>query len=162
MLAKEYKIEFLNYWVTESEFKFIPTKNMTSEQVKSIPINVDFDILIAKRKKKFKIILTINTESRNEYPYNFYVKSESLFLLKDKTDEFEFGNLVLRAALPLAISYTRVYISNNSAYSPLKRYMLPVFDVNSLIDEKVKLFQKNQTDDKKKADKLREGRKKRR
>ncbi|MCX7877332.1 MAG: hypothetical protein N2510_01685 [Ignavibacteria bacterium] len=85
----------------------------------------------------------VETDQEKEYPYNFHVRSESIFHLLDRIDSEEENNLMLRVALPQAISYTRVYISNNSAYSPLKRYMLPIIDLNNLIEQKVKSFLEN-------------------
>ncbi len=149
MLVKNYKIDFVNYWVIESKFRFHPHQNLTPLQVSDIPLDIDFDILQAEGQKRFKIILVVQTATKNiESPYDFYVKAESIFSIKEELDYKQENDILLRTALPLCISSTRSYISNNSAYSPLKRYMLPVIDIDVLIKEKIKQIMSSNKDKK--------------
>jgi preprotein translocase subunit SecB len=140
MKLKKLQLKFLHFWVLESKFKFLPEIDEKSTNSEEIPIDIDYKILQAAQTEHYRIEVSIKSiENRKQkYPYFFYVRSAGIFELTSEIDDEQKRRLIVRMALPLVISSVRSYITNNSAYSPLRRYYLPVIDMNELIKDKIK------------------------
>jgi len=103
-------------------------------------LDTDFKILSnSNDKSRFKLFLSISCNvSENKKPgYSFSLVSEGMFQLLNAEDKEKevIDQYLLYTALPILISHVRTYLLNTTSYYPYGAYILPCFDLATLIKE---------------------------
>jgi len=123
-------------------FATVPSdKKVTSESLKNIPIDLDFDILTNKKNSsRVKIVLEFHSnEIENPLPgYMYSVIAEAEYNIKGlaKMPEDKRNRYILFTALPLAIAMVRSHLYSVSSNFPYGHYLMPSIDLPDLFEKK--------------------------
>jgi len=116
-------------------------KKITSEALKNIPIDLDFDILTNKKNSsKVKIVLEFHSneveEPRPGYMYSLVAEAEYNIKGLGKMNEEKQNRYILFTALPLAIAMARSHLYSVSSNFPYGHYLMPSIDLLDLFEKK--------------------------
>ncbi len=116
-------------------------KKITSESLKEIPIDLDFDILTNKKNSsKIKIVLEFHSnEIEKPLPgYMYSVIAEAEYNIKGlgKMSIEKQNRYILFTALPLAIAMVRSHLYTVSSNFPYGHYLMPSIDLTDLFEKK--------------------------
>lgn len=142
MEIKKSDIKLENFSVLACSIATIPSDNkVTSDELISHPINLDFDILRnVKSKNKVKIMLEINSNNTANpnagYAYSIVAEAEYFIKNLSKMDEVSQNKHILFTALPLAIAMVRSHLYNGTSNFRYGHYLLPSIDLPDLFSKK--------------------------
>ena len=142
MEIKRSNLKLDKFTMLACNFAVIPSdKKVTSEALKNIPIDFDFDLLTNKKNSsKIKIVLEFNSNiSDNPKPgYMYSVVAEAEYNVKGlgKMSEEKQNRYILFTALPLAIAMVRSHLYSVSSNFPYGHYLMPSIDLPDLFEKK--------------------------
>lgn len=142
MELKKSEIELEKFSVLASSIAtIISEKKISGEELGSLSIDLDFDILRnAKSKNKVKIILEINCNNSENpkpgYAYSLVAETEYFIQGFNKLDQDSQNKRILFTALPLAIAMVRSYLFNGTSTFRYGHYLLPSIDLLDLFEKK--------------------------
>lgn len=146
MEIKRSDLKLENFTMLACNFATVPSdKKISTEALKNIPIDFDFDILTNKKNSsKIKIVLELdsNISDTPEPGYIYSIVAEAEYNIKGlgKMSEEKQNRYILFTALPLAIAMVRSHLYNGSSNYPHGHYLLPSIDLPDLFEKK---FNKN-------------------
>lgn len=141
MKPKKSPLLLSDIYIVASSLIAVPAPDGFNGDIKSISIDIDFNILQQiEDKSKFKVVVSIDgNDPQNPTPgYCFNIVAEGLFHF-DNLDDLKSedrDSLLLRSAVPLIIGHIRSHLASISAIGPYDRYILPLFDFNDLAQQK--------------------------
>jgi hypothetical protein len=116
-------------------------KKISSEKLKNIPVDLDYNILTNKKNSsKIRIMLELNSNQVEKplpgYMYSVICASDHTIKGLNNLSQKEQNKHVLFTALPLAIAMVRSHLYNVSSNFPHGHYMLPSIDLMDLFAKK--------------------------
>ena len=142
MKIKRSNLKLDKFTILACNFSTILTdKKVTSESLKNIPIDLDFDIFVNKKNSsKVKVVLEFHSnEIENPLAgYMYSVITEAEYNIKGlgKMTEEKQNKYIFFSALPLAISMVRSHLYSLSANFPYGHYLMPSIDLPDLFEKK--------------------------
>jgi len=142
MLIKRSDLKLDKFTMLSCNLSVVPSKKkMSNEELKNVPVDLDFDILTNKsNSSKIQIMLEIKSnQSENPIPgYMFSVICSADYNIKalKKMPSEKQGRYILFTALPLAIAMVRSQLYYISSNFPHGHYLLPSIDLPDLFDKK--------------------------
>jgi hypothetical protein len=142
MEIKRSNLKMDNFAMLSSNISTVAVdKKVTQEKLKSIPIDLDFDILSNKNNSsKIRIMLEVRSnEIEGPLPgYVYSVICSSDFNIKGlgKLKQKDKDKHVLFTALPLTIAMVRSHLYNITSNFPHGHYVLPSIDLMDLFSKK--------------------------
>lgn len=142
MEIKKSEIKLENFIVLACSIATIASeKKVSSEELVSLPIDLDFDILKnVKNKNKVKIMLEINCNNienpKPGYAYSLVAETEYYIHSFYKLDKDSQHKRILFTALPLAIAMVRSHLFNGTSTFRYGHYLLPSIDLPDLFEKK--------------------------
>lgn len=142
MIIKRSDLKLDKFTMLACNFATVPSdKKITSEALKNIPIDLDFDILRNKKNgSKVKIVLEFHSNEVEEplpgYMYSLVAEAEYNIKGLGKMNEEEQNRYILFTALPLAIAMVRSHLYSVSSNFPHGHYLMPSIDLPDLFEKK--------------------------
>jgi len=133
--AKESTVQITRSGIISSFFIAVPEKGAAATKELNLPVFIDFDISKSNDSKKFQIFLTVQSNTDQKKPgYAFEITLLGDFKV-DEDDPDKRGKLVLYSALPSLINHARTILTTLSSQSMHGPYVMPMIDVQQLIND---------------------------
>ena len=142
MIIKRSDLKLDKFTMLACNFATVPSdKKITSEALKNIPIDLDFDILRNKKNSsKVKIVLEFHANEVEEplpgYMYSLVAEAEYNIKGLGKMNEEKQNRYILFTALPLAIAMVRSHLYSVSSNFTYGHYLMPSIDLPDLFEKK--------------------------
>lgn len=142
MEIKKSDIKLVKFSILACSIATIPSaKKISREELVSLPVNLDFDILSnIKNKNKVKIMLEINSNNienpKAGYAYSLVAEAEYFIKSLAKIDLDSQNKYILFTALPIAIAMVRSHLFNGTSSFLYGHYLLPSIDLPDLFAKK--------------------------
>ena len=142
MEVKRSDLKLNKFTVLACNFATVPSdKKISSEALKNIPIDLDFDILRNKKNgNKIKIVLELHSNEVEKplsgYMYSIIAEAEYNIKGLSKMDDEKQNRYILFTALPLAIAMVRSHLYTVSSNFPYGHYLMPTIDLTDLFEKK--------------------------
>ncbi|MCF6270994.1 MAG: hypothetical protein L3J41_14875 [Melioribacteraceae bacterium] len=142
MEIKRSDLKLDKFTMLACNFATVPSnKKISTEALKNIPIDLNFEILTNKKNSsKIKIVLELssNVYENPEPGYMFSTAAEAEYNIKGlgKMTEEKQNRYILFTALPLAIAMVRSHLYSGSSNYPHGHYLLPSIDLPDLFEKK--------------------------
>lgn len=142
MEIKRSDLKLNKFTMLACNFATIPfDTKVSSESLKNIPIDIDFDILTNnKNSSKIKIILEFHSNEGDKplagYMYSIVAEAEYNIKGLGKMSVDKRQRYILFTALPLAIAMVRSHLYSVSSTFPHGHYLMPSIDLPDLFEKK--------------------------
>lgn len=137
-------LEFVDFYILQSNIKFIETKKQGIDVKKlfaSYEIEIDFSISTEKDNGLLVFLkIEINYGEKRLAGYEIFAEGVAIFDMSkiNQFSEEDKSSLLFYSSLSIAINNLRNYLSNLTVSSPFSKYILPAIDVNDLHEKKRK------------------------
>jgi hypothetical protein len=142
MNVKYTPIKFVNFVILNFDMKFIQNDGNTSTDIKEYFSNydlaVDYDVIKEGALVKNVISARIN-QIENPLPgYSLFAESSCIFEFDKKKymEKRSRDKFVGLSSLHIALPFLRGYIGAITASAPYGKYILPLIDIDNLIEQK--------------------------
>src|ERR1017187_221347 len=141
MKIKQSPLKVIDFLVINSRLKF--TSPASEINIKELFITYDIDIDFAKvvQGDNYQLFMKISINEGSppkEIGYSIFAEVIGIFSLNNEglTKE-EINNYSNYTSLIITINHLRNFISNQTSYAPLGKYMLPSIDMKDLLEKKI-------------------------
>ncbi len=144
MKPKKSPLQQTEFVVLESSVKVYLPEDARELDLCDIPVSIDFEVLEQESidPSTFRIILELKgneSESVPGYKFELTVGGEYHISEEITPGSPEFIALVQSSALACLINESRVYLQTITAFLPFGSYILPMVDLNDLVQQKKKI-----------------------
>ncbi len=144
MNPKQADLQQTGFVVLKSLVEVIRINDKKEDNIKSLPIDINYDIFQTENSKnKIQVLLDIEInrdKTHNGYKITLSTGGEYEFSDNVKQETEMYKQLIMYSALPCLINQTRLYLKTSTSLFPLGEYILPMLDMKDIIDQK---FNKN-------------------
>ena len=136
MKAKQATLNVKSFYILRSDFKVIYSDNGKDDVFYDGEIDIDFGVHIIN-EDSFSVVMKIslNHDKTPKAGYSFFVEGYGIFSFNEKISK-EQKRMFTSLALNVMVGNIKAYVKNITSSSPYGTYILPLINMQDLIDKK--------------------------